>query len=191
MKKVTFRAAVILAVAWLTGCGQACAACGIASAFTPGSGAGTGPHNRINISAAHQSLPPGSRVVVRNQKSGRSIVARIAGRSESLLGQIIDLSADAMNALGMAAPSPVCVEVVSYGSGVRAFRRAAGNNPVAPVKQAGNPEPKNVPGVARLAHIRVHEKPGRAHKGGRRYAQARHRSRPGTRPGHRHFAARS
>ena len=71
----------------------------------------------MGISAAHKSLPFGTRVVVRNQRTGRSITVRINDRGPFVGGRIIDLSTGAKNALGMDGLASVCLEVVSYGSG--------------------------------------------------------------------------
>ncbi len=136
MKKVTIYAAGVFAAGMLAGCGQASAGCGIASPFTPGSGAREESHKQMDISAAHQSLPVGTRVIVRNQRTGRSIVVRIVDRNPSLLGRIIDLSTDAMSALGMDALAPVCVEVVTYGSPSRAYRQIKARNTIAGLKHA-------------------------------------------------------
>jgi rare lipoprotein A len=97
------------------------AECGIASTYTPKSQEGGKTQRPMDISAAHHSLPPGTRVVVRSQRKGRSIIVRIAERNPSLLGVIIDLSADAMHALGIEVLSPVCLEVVTYGSKKRGY----------------------------------------------------------------------
>ncbi len=142
MMNMTIRAAVVLAAAWLAGCGQAVAGCGIASPYTPGNGA--------DVSAAHPTLPPGTRVIVRNQQTGRSIVVRIADRSPFLLGRIIDLSADAMSALGMGARAPVCVEVVSFGSASRGFGKLKPRDPMAEQKRAAVRQVKT-PGKAALS----------------------------------------
>ncbi|MGO8954162.1 MAG: RlpA-like double-psi beta-barrel domain-containing protein [Rhodomicrobium sp.] len=75
------------------------------------------------VSAAHQSLPAGTRVVVRNQRKGRSIIVRITDRSSFSSGSIIDLSPAAMSALGIDAHAPVCLEIVSYGSQKRGFEK--------------------------------------------------------------------
>ena len=97
MKKVVLHAGIFFAAAWCAGCGQAAAECGNAANYTL---------ERTGIEAAHQSLPLGTRVVVRNQRSGRSIVVQIVEHSPSLLGGNIDLSAGALNALGMEALAP-------------------------------------------------------------------------------------
>jgi len=137
MKNVTLYAAVFCAAAWLADGGQALAECGIAATYTSGKAAKEDPNSHTGIAAAHQSLPLGTRVVVRNQRTGKSIVARIANRSPDLLGKIIDLSADAMNALRMEAVAPVCIEVVSYGSGSRGYQNLSMR---APFIQVGKPD---------------------------------------------------
>src|SRR5208282_4571851 len=99
------RITVGLFAAFMVFSGQrALAECGFAAAYTSGGGAARG------VSAAHQSLPVGTRVVVRNQRKGRSIIVRITDRSPFSSGRIIDLSPDAMSALGMDAHAPVCLE---------------------------------------------------------------------------------
>ena len=79
-------------------------------------------YNHMGISAAHKSLPFGTRVVVRNQHTGRSITVRINDRGPFVAGRIIDLSTGAKNALGMDGLASVCLEVVSYGSEKKGFR---------------------------------------------------------------------
>jgi rare lipoprotein A len=108
--------AALLAACFFSISHQANAACGFASSYTPASRPQAHAPKPGEIFAAHPSLPVGTRVVVRNQRKGRSIVVRIAGRSAFFSEGIIDLSPGALNALGMDASAPVCVEVVSYGS---------------------------------------------------------------------------
>ena len=92
------------------------AECGIASTYSSGSRTANGEaYNHMGISAAHKSLPFGTRVVVRNQRTGRSITVRINDRGPFIAGRIIDLSTGAKNALGMGGLASVCVEVLTYG----------------------------------------------------------------------------
>jgi rare lipoprotein A len=121
MKKVNgIYAAVVLAAVWFVGCQQAFAECGIASTYSSGTRTANGErYDHTAVSAAHKSLPFGTRVIVRNQRSGRSITVRINDRGPFVAGRIIDLSTGAKNALGMDGLAPVCLEVVSYGSGKR------------------------------------------------------------------------
>ncbi len=127
MNKVILHAAVFFAAAWPAG--YAAAECGNAATYTAQRPASGQPENQTGIAAAHQSLPLGTRVVVRNQRTGRSIVVRITDRSPSLVGGIIDLTAGALNALGMETLAPVCLEVVSYGSERRGYQKITMRNP--------------------------------------------------------------
>jgi rare lipoprotein A len=124
MKRVKrIYAAVLFAAASFLGCQQALAECGIASTYSSGSRTANGEHyNHMGISAAHKSLPFGTRVVVRNQRTGRSIQVRINDRGPFVGGRIIDLSTGAKNALGMDGLAHVCLEVVSFGNGRKGFR---------------------------------------------------------------------
>jgi rare lipoprotein A len=54
-----------------------------------------------DLTAAHRSLPFGSRVRVTNLENGRSVVVRINDRGPYAQGRIIDVSEAAARALGM------------------------------------------------------------------------------------------
>ncbi len=184
MKNISICAAGVLAAAWAMGCGQAFAGCGIAAAYTPGNQAAHGEHDKqAGIAAAHPSLPPGTRVIVRNQRTGRSIIVRITDRDQSLVGRLIDLSVAAMNALGIEAPAPVCLEVVSYGGGSRGYRRTTVHNPLVEAKKMQ---------VRRSAQARRGRAPSASvHQSGRkRYAQVHRGSLSVRRSSRRHLAAR-
>src|SRR6516164_1504697 len=124
-------AAVLLAAVSLIGCQQAFAECGIASTYSSGTLTANGErYNHMGVSAAHKSLPFGTRVVVRNQRTGRSITVRINDRGPFVAGRIIDLSTGAKNALGMDGLAPVCLDIVSYGSGSRGYQKAQAHRPL-------------------------------------------------------------
>ena len=117
--------ALMLAATLALAPASALAECGIASTYSSGTRTANGEaYNHMGVSAAHKTLPFGSRVVVRNQRTGRGIVVRINDRGPFIAGRIIDLSTGAKNALGMDGLAPVCLEVVSYGSGGRVRTRA-------------------------------------------------------------------
>ena len=87
--------------------------CGIASTYSSGLRTANGErYDHMGVSAAHKTLPFGSHVVVRNQRTGRSITVRINDRGPFVAGRIIDLSTGAKNALGMGGLAPVCLERV-------------------------------------------------------------------------------
>ena len=104
---------------------KACRAeCGIASTYSSGLRTANGEtYNHMGLSAAHKSLPFGSRVIVRNQRTGRSITVRINDRGPFVAGRIIDLSTGAKNALGMDGLCRVCLKVLNYGSGKKHSRK--------------------------------------------------------------------
>lgn len=82
-----------------------------------GSGNRTATGERFNpegLTAAHRSLPFGTRVRVTNTRNGRSVVVRINDRGPFIRGRIIDLSAGAARFLGMmgSGVAPVRVEVL-------------------------------------------------------------------------------
>lgn len=83
---------------------QAQAECGIASVYFEGKWNANGTRfNKDGISAAHRTLPFGTKVRVRNMKTGREIVVPIYDRGPAryLRERIIDLSLGAAKALGM------------------------------------------------------------------------------------------
>ncbi|KQS81775.1 MULTISPECIES: septal ring lytic transglycosylase RlpA family protein [Methylobacterium] len=80
-----------------------------------GSGHRTANGERFNpngLTAAHRSLPFGTRVRVENKRTGRSIVVRINDRGPFVRGRIIDLSRGSARALGMGGVSYVSLQVV-------------------------------------------------------------------------------
>jgi rare lipoprotein A len=59
--------------------------------------------------AAHRTLPFGTKVRVVNKKNGRSVVVRINDRGPYAHGRIIDLSRAAAQAIGLAGISEVAI----------------------------------------------------------------------------------
>jgi rare lipoprotein A len=53
------------------------------------------------LTAAHRSLPFGTKVLVENLSNGRSVVVRINDRGPFIGGRIIDLSKAAASSIGM------------------------------------------------------------------------------------------
>src|SRR5262249_252859 len=74
-------------------------------------------YDQNDLTAAHQTLPLGTRVVVTNLETGTSTEVTITDRGPFAKGRIIDLSYAAGKALGMIGPGtiPVHVEVVDPG----------------------------------------------------------------------------
>ncbi len=67
------------------------------------------------LTAAHRSLPFGTKVRVTNQRNGQSVVVRINDRGPFSGGRIIDLSRSAASKIGMvnSGVAPVQLEVVN------------------------------------------------------------------------------
>ena len=94
---------------------------GIASVYGNGDGhAGTcvamqkpkGGCERMNprgLTAAHRTIPFGTRVTVVNQRNGRQVVVTINDRGPFIRGRIIDLTPAAAAVLGFTGLAPVSV----------------------------------------------------------------------------------
>lgn len=88
---------------------------GIASFYWQGQRTATGErYNPHGLTAAHRSLPFGTRVRVTNKNNGRSVIVRINDRGPFIRGRVIDLSLGAAKAIGMVGRglAPVKVEVL-------------------------------------------------------------------------------
>ena len=68
------------------------------------------------LTAAHRSLPFGTRVLVENLANGRSVVVRINDRGPFIGGRIIDLSKAAANSIGMINTGTAKVRVTTTGA---------------------------------------------------------------------------
>jgi len=76
---------------------------GIASVYSTESGSGTASGEKLNpgaLTAAHRTLPFGTKVKVTNKKNGNSVVVRINDRGPFVRGRIIDVTPAAAKALG-------------------------------------------------------------------------------------------
>ncbi len=95
---------------------------GLASWYGPGfQGKRTASGERFNMhqyTAAHRTLPFGTRVRVTHLRTGRSVVVRINDRGPWKRGRIIDLSYAAARAIGLIRDgvAPVRIEVVQWPS---------------------------------------------------------------------------
>lgn len=74
---------------------------GVASYYWQGRGTASGERFNPNaLTAAHRSLPFGTKVRVTNLKNGREVVVRINDRGPFVRGRIIDVSRAAASELG-------------------------------------------------------------------------------------------
>ena len=64
------------------------------------------------MTAAHRTLPFGTRVRVTNIHNGRSVIVRINDRGPFVKGRSIDLSSGAARAIGMGTAGNVRMEVI-------------------------------------------------------------------------------
>ena len=124
---------LIFALTWLAACsvppsrvpppvpGTRATQTGIASWYGPGFHgkltASGDIYNQYDLTAAHQTLPLGTNVMVTNLENGKSVEVLINDRGPFAKGRIIDLSYSAAEALGMIGPGtiPVRVEVIDTG----------------------------------------------------------------------------
>jgi peptidoglycan lytic transglycosylase len=75
---------------------------GVASYYSEGAQVATGaPYNPEGLTAAHRSLPLGTRVKVSDPKTGRSVIVTINDRGPYVKGRVLDLSVGAARALGI------------------------------------------------------------------------------------------
>jgi rare lipoprotein A len=85
----------------LTGPAEARVQCGKASWYALTSRTASGePMNPSGLSAAHRTLPFGTKVRVENLRNGRSVVVRINDRGPFIRNRVIDLSKGAAKQLG-------------------------------------------------------------------------------------------
>lgn len=71
--------------------------------------------NQNALTAAHKTLPFGTRVRVTNVNNGRSVVVRINDRGPYVRGRVIDLSRAAASRIGVSGVSRVRLTVVGRG----------------------------------------------------------------------------
>jgi rare lipoprotein A len=87
---------------------------GIASVYSYKSGrTASGEHaHPSELTAAHRSLPFGTKVRVTNRRNGHSVVVRINDRGPFVRGRVIDVTPAAAHALGFSGVAPVALAVV-------------------------------------------------------------------------------
>jgi rare lipoprotein A len=87
------------------------ASVGLASFYGEGSETASGERfNADGLTAAHRTLPFGTRVRVTNHSNGRSVVVTINDRGPFVSGRIIDVTPAAARALRMSGVAPVTIE---------------------------------------------------------------------------------
>ena len=97
----------------IVGCSSAAMAeSGIASVYAySGQRTANGERAQPNgLTAAHRTLPFGTRVRVTNKRNGRSVIVRINDRGPFVRGRVIDLTPAAAQALGFSGLASVTVQ---------------------------------------------------------------------------------
>ena len=75
---------------------------GVASYYTEGTKTASGEKfNALEMTAAHPTLPFGTKLRVTNVASGRSVTVRVNDRGPYVQGRVVDVSYSAADALGM------------------------------------------------------------------------------------------
>lgn len=101
---------------------------GIASWYGPGfHGQATASgviYNQNELTAAHQTLPMGTRVMVTNLNNGRIVEVLVNDRGPFAKGRIIDLSHSAAQSIDMIGPgtAPVRIEVIEAPYRIQSIR---------------------------------------------------------------------
>ena len=82
--------------------GEAKVASGVASFYTEGTQTASGEKfDTHDLTAAHPSLPFGTKLRVTNVTTGRSVTVRVNDRGPFVPGRVVDVSYSAATALGM------------------------------------------------------------------------------------------
>ena len=87
---------------------------GIASVYSTKHGLKTASGTRMldhALTAAHRTLPFGTKVRVTHRKSGKSVVVTITDRGPFVRGRIIDLTPAAARLLGISGLAPVMLQM--------------------------------------------------------------------------------
>src|SRR5262245_36725142 len=122
---------------------------GIASWYGPGfhgkRTANGEVYDQYELTAAHQTLPLGTRVMVTSLTNGRAVEVRVNDRGPFVGGRVIDLSYAAASVIGMIGPGtmPVRVEILEQPVQVASRRRVSVRRP--------SPEPTPAEPVERVA----------------------------------------
>ena len=75
---------------------------GVASFYTEGTKTASGERfNTMEMTAAHPTLPFGTKLRVTDVSSGKSVTVRVNDRGPYVQGRVVDVSYSAANALGM------------------------------------------------------------------------------------------
>jgi len=126
-------------------------------------------YDQYELTAAHPSLPLGTRVMVTNLENGRAVQVRINDRGPFVDGRAIDLSYAAARTLGMVGPGTVRVRIEVLGPTVLAAAApvaapvaAAAAPPAPPPARPGPPAPREVPSGSYTVEVAALSDPDKA-----------------------------
>lgn len=101
---------------------------GIASVYSTKTGTQTASGIKLNdsaLTAAHRTLPFGTKVKVTNTRNGKSVEVVITDRGPFIAGRVIDLTPAGASAIGFSGLAPVNLTIIEMGkANVRRSRRA-------------------------------------------------------------------
>lgn len=106
-------AAIAASMMFLASTGTASAQCGGASWYALNSKTASGERmNPSAMTAAHRSLPFGTKLKVTNQRNGKSVIVRVNDRGPFIKGRVLDLSKGAAQQIGFiqSGHTSVCME---------------------------------------------------------------------------------
>src|SRR5438309_11172638 len=89
-------------------------------------------YDQYELTAAHRTLPLGTRVMVTNLSNGRAVEVRINDRGPFVDGRAIDLSYAAARVLRMVGPGTARVRIDALASSTRVAERSVALVPPAP-----------------------------------------------------------
>ncbi|WP_269933243.1 septal ring lytic transglycosylase RlpA family protein [Aminobacter sp. HY435] len=112
-KPAMVAATLAASMMFLGSTGTASAQCGKASWYALTSKTASGERmNPSAMTAAHRSLPFGTKLRVTNQKNGKSVIVRVNDRGPFIKGRVLDLSKGAAQQIGFirSGHTSVCME---------------------------------------------------------------------------------
>jgi rare lipoprotein A len=109
--------AILAACVLLVGAtGSASAQCGRASWYSMGKVTANGERmNAAGLTAAHRTLPFGTKLKVTNKANGKAVVVRVNDRGPFIKGRVLDLTRGAAKALGFVESGLTSVCMVKAG----------------------------------------------------------------------------
>jgi rare lipoprotein A len=121
-------------------------------------------YDQFELTAAHPSLPLGTRAMVTNLRNGRAVEVRINDRGPFVDGRAIDLSYAAARTIGMIGPGTtrVRIEVLGTAAAPAAPSPAAAPPPPAAAPAFVSPPPRDLPTSSFTVEVAALSDPAKA-----------------------------